>query len=216
MHSSIWLWLCFLVLLSWGALGLFQKLAMKHISAETALLWAAAGFMVLQPLLWPNTSILDYSARSLGWALVNGVFNGLGLLSLMAAMRRGGKASIVEPLSALYPVFVVLLAPTLLHESIKPLHGIGIACAVIGGMLLSVETVPTNGHTSVNDMAWSENEHFKGWHCSECSWAVSAIRVDTTVAVLAFNRAAQKGFEKHHCVPASQKPKARARAAGKY
>ena len=43
-------------------------------------------------------------------------------------------------------------------------------------------------------MAWIENEHFKGWHCSECSWAVSAIRVDTTVAVLAFNRAAQRGF----------------------
>jgi bacterial/archaeal transporter family protein len=70
------------------------------------------------------------------------VFNGLGFLSLMAAMRQGGKASIVEPLTALYPAFVVLLAPTLLHESIKPLHGLGIACAVIGGMLLSAETVP--------------------------------------------------------------------------
>jgi uncharacterized membrane protein len=75
----------------------------------------------------------------LGWALLNGVFNGLGFLSLMAAMRHGGKASIVEPLTALYPVFVVLLAPLLLHESVRPLHGVGIACAVIGGMLLSAE-----------------------------------------------------------------------------
>ena len=65
-------------------------------------------------------------------------------------------------------------------------------------------------------MAWIENEHFKGWHCPECSWAVSAILVDTTVAVLAFNRAAQRGFEKHHCVPASEKPQAPAQAPGKY
>jgi uncharacterized membrane protein len=85
---------------------------------------------------------LEYSTTSLGWALLNGVFNGLGFLSLLAAMRHGGKASIVEPLTALYPVFVVLLAPALLHESIKPLHGLGIACAVIGGMLLSAETAP--------------------------------------------------------------------------
>ena len=65
-------------------------------------------------------------------------------------------------------------------------------------------------------MVWLEEEHFKGWHCSECSWAFSAIRVDTTVAVLAFNRAAQDGFEKHHCVLASEKSKIRARSAGKY
>jgi uncharacterized membrane protein len=137
-----WLWLSVLVLVSWGTLGLFQKLAMNYISASAALVWAAAGFFLLQPLLFPGTSIFEYSTKSLGWALLNGVFNGLGFLSLLAAMRHGGKASIVEPLTALYPVFVVLLAPALLHENIKPLHGLGIACAVIGGMLLSAETAP--------------------------------------------------------------------------
>jgi transporter family protein len=137
----MWLWLSALVLLSWGTLGLFQKVAMNHICASAALIWAAAGFMLLQPLLFPGGSVFEYSTKSLGWALLNGVFNGLGFLSLMAAMRQGGKASIVEPLSALYPVFVVLLAPALLHESIEPRHGLGIACAVIGGMLLSAETV---------------------------------------------------------------------------
>jgi hypothetical protein len=49
-------------------------------------------------------------------------------------------------------------------------------------------------------MVWIEEDHFEGWHCSKCSWAFSAIRADTTVAVLAFNRAAQDGFERHHCV----------------
>lgn len=137
-----WLWLSALVLLSWGMLGLFQKVAMNHISASAALVWAAAGFMLLQPLLFPGGSVFAHPIKSLGWALLNGVFNGLGFLCLMAAMRQGGKASIVEPLTALYPVFVVLLAPALLHETIKPLHGLGIAFAVVGGMLLSAETAP--------------------------------------------------------------------------
>src|ERR1700704_4367982 len=106
-----WLWLSAPVLVSWGTLGLFQKLAMNHISASAALVWAAAGFMLLQPFLFPGASIFEYSSTSVGWALLNGVFNGLGFLSLLAAMRQGGKASIVEPLTALYPVFVVLLAP---------------------------------------------------------------------------------------------------------
>jgi uncharacterized membrane protein len=93
-----WLWLSALVLVSWGTLGLFQKLAMNHISASAALVWATAGFMLLQPLLFPGSSVFEYSTKSLGWALLNGVFTGLGFLSLMAAMRQGGNASIVEPL----------------------------------------------------------------------------------------------------------------------
>jgi uncharacterized membrane protein len=143
MASSIWLWLSVLVLLAWGALGVFQKKAVSHISAQTALVWAAAGFMMLQPFVYPAGGIFGYSSQSLGWAVMNGVFNGLGFLCIMAAMRHGGKASIVEPLASLYPLFFVVLAPTLLHETTKPLHMAGIGCAIAGGILLCAEGNPT-------------------------------------------------------------------------
>jgi hypothetical protein len=64
------------------------------------------------------------------------------------------------------------------------------------------------------EIVWIEDEHFEGWHCCGCGWAISAIQVESTVAVLAFNRAAQEGFEKHDCVSTAPKPKTRARAAG--
>jgi transporter family protein len=67
------------------------------------------------------------------------------LLSLLAAMRNGGKASVVEPLSALYPAFVVLLAPALLNEHIRVLNGAGIVCAIIAGVLLSADKPSTTG-----------------------------------------------------------------------
>ena len=147
MHSAVWLWLCLLVLLSWGALGVFQKLAMNHIAAEPALVWAAAGFMLLQPLVFPTANVLAYSAGSLTWAVLNGVFNALGFLSLLAAMRHGGKASVVEPLSGLYPVFVVLLAPVLLHEQLSPVRALGILCALIAGLLLSADNSQQQART---------------------------------------------------------------------
>jgi len=55
-------------------------------------------------------------------------------------MRHGGKASIVESLSALYPVLVVLLAPFLLREQLSALHLLGVCCAAVAGILLSAES----------------------------------------------------------------------------
>jgi transporter family protein len=43
----------------------------------------------------------------------------------------------VSPLTALYPLVVVVVAPVLLHESITFLQGIGVACALTAVVLLS-------------------------------------------------------------------------------
>ena len=38
-----------------------------------------------------------------------------------------------------------------------------------------------------------------GWCCSVCAWGMTAPRLDSTVAALAFNRVAHETFEKHDC-----------------
>jgi uncharacterized membrane protein len=140
MNLSLWLGLSILVLLSWGMVGVFQKLAVNRISTETALAWVSAGFMLLQPLVFPSVSVFSYSSSSLICALLNGICNGFGILFLMAAMRQGGKASIVESLAALYPIFVVVLAPLLLREKLSAFHLVGAGCAVLAGILLAAES----------------------------------------------------------------------------
>ena len=50
-------------------------------------------------------------------------------------------------------------------------------------------------------MIWSEDEKFTGWCCSQCLWGLVAPRLESTVAALAFNREAQKGFDGHACAP---------------
>jgi uncharacterized membrane protein len=146
MNSPLWVWLSALVLLSWGLVGVFQKLAVSRISAETALAWVSAGFMLLQPLFFPSASVFAYSLHNLILALLNGVCNGLGILFLMAAMRQGGKASIVESLAALYPMFVVGLAPFLLRENLSGFHLVGVGCAVLGAVLLAAESPAADHH----------------------------------------------------------------------
>ena len=64
----------------------------------------------------------------------------------MAAMRQGGKASIVESLAALYPMFVVGLAPFLLRENLSGFHLVGVGCAVLGAVLLAAESPAADHH----------------------------------------------------------------------
>src|SRR5262249_49564958 len=119
---SSWIWFSALVLLSWGVLGIFQKLSTNHISAESALVWSVVGFLILQPFLYDGKSVFMYPTSALGWAVMNGICNALGAGFLLAAMRAGGKASIVMPIAAMYPLLVVLLAPLVLGESITLLE----------------------------------------------------------------------------------------------
>jgi bacterial/archaeal transporter family protein len=137
MSIPIWFGLAIVVLVCWGIAGLFQKLSTNHLSAETALVWLMVGFFLLDPWLYPQESILAYSSRSLVFALLSSFLNALGGWALLAAMKHGGKASIVVPFTALYPLVTVSLAPLLLHEAINLSQGAGVVCALIAVVLLS-------------------------------------------------------------------------------
>ena len=132
-----WCWPAAVVLLSWGFVGLLQKLSTNFISPESALIWLVMGYVLLVPWLWPGKPISTYSARSIGFALGSATLNTLGAWALLRAMSLGGKASIVVPLTAVYPVVVVITAPVILHESITLLQGIGVLCALASVALLS-------------------------------------------------------------------------------
>jgi transporter family protein len=137
MSIPIWFGPAIVVLVCWGIAGLFQKLSTNHLSAETALVWLMVGFFLLDPWLYPQESILIYSRRSLVYALLSSFLNALGGWALLAAMKHGGKASIVVPFTALYPLVTVSLAPLLLHEGITLSQGAGVVCALIAVVLLS-------------------------------------------------------------------------------
>jgi transporter family protein len=132
-----WLLFTILALLCFGVVGLLQKLSTDLVSAESALIWLIVGFLILQPFLYPGRSLLSYSVRSLAFVFSAGVLNALGSWAILAAMKTGGKASVVVPMTAVYPMVVCLVAPFLLHEHITMMQGIGIACGLGAIFLLA-------------------------------------------------------------------------------
>jgi uncharacterized membrane protein len=97
------------------------------------------GFLLFQPFIYPDKPLSSYPTRAIVYGLLSGLFSNLGAWGLFEAMKSGGKASVVAPFCALYPLPVVLLAPLVLHESITFLQGIGVACALTAVVLLSQE-----------------------------------------------------------------------------
>lgn len=137
MQLPPWFWQCAVVLITWGIVGLLQKLSTNHLSAESALVWLVVGFFLIDPFLFPRESIFAYSSRVLLWAFLSAFLNALGAWALLSAMKHGGKASIVVPLTALYPLMMVFLAPVILHESITSPQVAGVGCALVAVVLLS-------------------------------------------------------------------------------
>jgi transporter family protein len=137
MSFAPWFWYVAVALIAWGVAGLLQKLSTNQVSAESALIWLTVGFLLFQPWLYPGRALANYSGKSLARGLLGGFLNAFGSWALLAAMKKGGKAAIVVPLTALYPLVVVLAAPILLHESITRLQGAGVLCALGAVVLFS-------------------------------------------------------------------------------
>ena len=132
-----WFWFAVVSLVAWGLAGILQKLATNYVSAESSLVWLVFGFLLLQPLVYPGRTLHDYSTTNLVWALLSGLLNALGTWALFAALKSGGHASVVSPITALYPLAFILFIPLVLHESITHLQFAGIVCSLVAIVLLS-------------------------------------------------------------------------------
>ncbi len=137
MHIPPWLWYSIITLVAWGVVGLLQKLSTNHISAESSLIWLVVGFVILEPFFYGGVAMLHYSRLNLAYAILSGLLNAVGAWALFASLKSGGKASIVSPLTALYPVVVISFVPLILHESVRPLQWLGVGFALLAVVLLS-------------------------------------------------------------------------------
>lgn len=134
---ATWLWLAIVVLISWGVVGLLQKLSTNHLSGESATIWLIVGFVLFLSFVYPSQAVFHVPLRGIVLGLLSGFINALGAWAILAALRSGGKTSVVSPFCALYPIGVALVAPLILHESINLLQGAGVVCALVAVGLLA-------------------------------------------------------------------------------
>lgn len=119
-----------------GLTGISVKYALKTISWQQMLLWvplAYAGFALIL--------ILGYGARfPLGvggaWAALTALFASAGLILLFVALDRG-QASVVVPVSSIYPVVTLVASAVFLAESVTVPKVAGTLLVVAGVTLIS-------------------------------------------------------------------------------
>lgn len=138
--ASPWLAHALIPIFLWGISGLLQKLSTNHISGELSTLWflgtfvpVAAVLLVAEPL--PET----IETRTWFLAAAIGFFFAVGNYALLAAFRAGGKASVIAPLAALYPLVSVPLAIIVFEEKIEFRDRMGIILALAAAAALSYE-----------------------------------------------------------------------------
>lgn len=137
MLSASWLLLTIAALICFGVVGLLQKMSTDLVSAESSLVWLTVGSLLLEPFLFQGRAMLRYQISGTVFLLLAGMFNSFGSWAILAAMKNGGKASVVVPMTAVYPMVVCLAAPFVLHEHITLMQGAGIACGLGAIFLLA-------------------------------------------------------------------------------
>lgn len=142
-RKSAWLVWSLVTIALWGVWGFVSKLASAGVDAYTNQLLYTLGLLPLVLFVWrsprlrsdsPGTPVFRWG---LFWAFLTGVLGGTGNIAFFQAFVSGGKASIVTPVTALFPVVTVLLAITFLRERIGKTQWAGLALAFTAIYLLS-------------------------------------------------------------------------------
>lgn len=134
---SRWLPLALLSALLWGLWGFLVKIGLADLSPEQTQLLFVAGMLPLTAAAAARQGwSVETDRRGMLYGLANGVLATAGMLAFYAAMARG-KASVVGPVTALFPLFTVACALVLLRERLNWVQGLGILFALAGIVVLA-------------------------------------------------------------------------------
>lgn len=138
-------------ILLWGASGFLQKVATNHLPGDVAALVYLAAFVPVG-LYFAWRAPWPAAIEPRVWLLAGtlGFFIAFGNLAVLAAYARGGQASVIAPMSNLYPVISVPLAVLWFHESIGPREALAIITALASVAALSWERPPRPAPAAAN------------------------------------------------------------------
>jgi len=134
---SRWLVFALAAIFWWGLFGFLAKIGSDRVSPNQLYFFFVIGMSPLVAVvLWRHRGSVETDRRGATYGILNGVFSGLGLLTYYAAME-AGKASIVGPVTSLYPLVTVILALGLLRERLNLFQKVGVALAIFSILILS-------------------------------------------------------------------------------
>jgi bacterial/archaeal transporter family protein len=122
----------------WGMWGIFGKLASAQINSRLLILISTStSFLLIWTVFLISGFEIEKKGLGIGYSMLAGIVGSIGTIFFYLALRNG-KASVVVPLTALYPLVTVILSFLLLKEHISAVNLAGVFLALIAGILLSL------------------------------------------------------------------------------
>ncbi|MCS7386668.1 MAG: EamA family transporter [archaeon GB-1867-005] len=134
-----WLALSIIATLFWGLWSIMIKMALQYLDWHQVYLFSSIPGVIIAITMYFTfkSSKIDINSPALYYSIIAGVLGAIGTIAFNMALK-SGKASIIVPLTSLYPVIAIITARILLRERITLIQGIGVLFAIISMLLLSI------------------------------------------------------------------------------
>ncbi len=149
---SSWLMVAMIPVAVWGIAGLLQKISTNSISGELSTFWFLLAFVPVALCLLAREPLpARIGARSWALVILLGLTFALGNLAILLAFASQGKASIIVPVSGLYPAVSIPIAIIILGERVGPREWLGIVVALTAVAAISIESKAPTPHSAALD-----------------------------------------------------------------
>lgn len=135
-----WVQITIVSLFLWGFWAFFAKLAGSEIPWNQAIVFSAVGTVITAGMVYGvmRPSLTLAKAGSV-YALISGLLAGIGLILFYTAFSMGGPASLIVPITGLYPAIAVIVSRIVLREPLTKFHILGLILALVAILLLTKE-----------------------------------------------------------------------------
>ena len=132
-----WLLPTILTLLAWGLWAFLPKLATKYIDPQSAIIYQVlGGVLVGLVVLFSLKFQVQFNIPGFTLSLAIGILGFFGAFMYLVAVSKG-PLTLVAPITALYPMFAILLGLIFLQETISIRQAAGIGLSLVAIYLIS-------------------------------------------------------------------------------
>jgi transporter family protein len=133
-----WLQLSLIALILWGLWSFLGKIALENLDWKSVFVFAGVAQIFVIAIFYGATRPPMAFDMKTCYAMIVGILGVSATMAFYYALEQG-RASIVVPLTATYPLVTVILAAVLLRERLSINQGAGVLLAILAIVLISTE-----------------------------------------------------------------------------
>lgn len=143
MNTRKLLWLIYAITagLFWGVWGVIAKLISEDVNPYMNHVLFTGGMVLTLPFIAIKCKRSTFNVKGILWGCVAGCFAIGGNIAVFYAFTNGGLASIVIPVTNLYPLVTIIIAVIAFKEKLSLINVAGVMLSVPAILLLSGETL---------------------------------------------------------------------------